>query len=471
MLPAAIGLSAYCLIVLLCFERYVKAGVPFFLLGSFAVALAPVALYISLRSPLIFPFCLYVLFLPFDSLSSLGKGGTLTKLLGIVSAGAILINVMRRGNLVPPPRAMMAWLALLALMGVSIFWSIEPSSATIAFETYASLIGLYALLSIVRVKPFEFKAILTATVVAGVISAGYDAYLYRSSQGVINAGAGAMRVIVSSGNAMIDPNALAAALVLPFAIGLYWLFNSRFWWLRALMLPALAVLLLGFAASGSRGGFIDLAAVFAYLIIRSRHRLWLGGLMLASVACALIANPGLPARFQEAQQDGGAGRSDIWHVGLYALRDHWVIGAGVGNFPAAYDQEYLHVFARYVLGWHWVAHNVPLQISTELGALGVLIFAIATGLQFTVLRRCRANSPVFELRLTLEAACIGVLVAGLSISSLTEKFVWLVFSLMSLLRSCQISSWSGLRVDAPLENPPVAPLRVTRRSLRRFTSS
>ncbi len=449
-LPVTLALGAYCLALLLCFERYVKAGVPLFLVATFAIALAPAAVYASLRWPLVFPFCLYVLFMPFDSLSSLGKAGSFTKMLGIVSAGAIFLSVLRRGNSVPAPRALAAWLALLCLMGVSILWSIEKSSATKELQVYGSLIALYALLSIVRVRKIDFNAILTCIVLAGVISGGYDAYLYRNGQDTINAGAGVSRVIVAVGNSMIDPNELAAALVLPFAICLYWLFNSRHWLLRVTMLPALTILLLGFAASGSRGGFMELAAVFAYLLVRSRHRIWLATIMVVSVVSALVANPGIPARFAQTQQDGGAGRSDVWHIGLYAFRDHWLIGAGVGNFPEAFNREYIHVFARYVLGWDWVAHNVPLTIATELGIFGLAIYALAVVTQLTVLRGFWTDTPLFELRLAIEGACIGMFVAGLSTSTLNAKFVWLAFALMPLMRSYQLTNMARERPGVSL---------------------
>jgi O-antigen ligase len=159
--------------------------------------------------------------------------------------------------------------------------------------------------------------------------------------------------------------------------------------------------------------------------------------MFLAAATTLAANPGLPARFAQAQEDGGAGRRDIWHVGLYALRDYWMTGAGVGNFTNAYDREYIHVYgAQYVLGWHWAAHNVPLMVATELGIVGFSLFVLALVAQFQVLRHLAAgNRSAFELRLTLEGAFLAIVVSGFSTSDLNAKYVWLAFSLMVLYRA------------------------------------
>ena len=424
---------AYCSIILVCFIYYMRGETSLGLIYVLLAAVSPVCLYVALRAPLVFPFCLYIVSLPFDSISSLGSGGTLSKLLGLLSAVAIVPIVLRTGIHRPLPRAVVAWLLLLALMLLSVFWAMDSTDGMSSIQMYGSLIALYVLLALVPVREFEFKTILAAIVLEGVVAAGLTAFLFR--QDMVATGAASSRYTLVVGDSSIDPNYLAGSLILPFAISLYWLFNSRSRALRVAMLPALAILLLGFAAAASREGFIELAAMFAYLIVRSRHRIWLAAMVVFSSVTALLANPALLERFQQGQRDGGAGRTDIWHIGIFALRDHWLIGAGVGNFPNAFDREYLNVYAYHLLGWHWVAHNVPLTIATELGVAGSIIFCIAVFAQLTALRKCAAEMPWFELRLALEGACIAALVAGFFASVLNTKFFWLTFSIMMIMRT------------------------------------
>ena len=434
-----LGTCAYVATVLLAATAYLRGDSKLTLVSLGIVALGPLAVYGALRSPLVFPFCAYILVLPFDSLSSLGSGGTLAKLLGAVTAAALLIRILRRGRALAPPGAVAAWLVLLVWMCITMLWALDLTDALRNFQMYAGLVALFSLLAFVRVTRKEFETVLGAIVVAGVISGGYDAYLYHSGQSLIVA-EGVSRVMIAVGDALVDPNALATALVLPTAVALYWLFNSRRLLLSLAMLPALAILVLGFAASGSRGGFIDLGVVFLYLIVRSRHRLWIAGLLAVALTTTLISNPNLPARFAQAQIDGGAGRRDIWHIGLYAFRDYWFAGAGVGNFADAFDREYINVYSKYVLGYHWAAHNVPLLIATELGVVGFAIFAVALYKQFRTLRGLARETPArFELRLVLEGAFLAIVVSGFSTSDFNAKYVWLAFSLMVLYRGMLLS--------------------------------
>ncbi|GAC1498803.1 MAG: hypothetical protein NVS2B8_03330 [Vulcanimicrobiaceae bacterium] len=452
--PFAIGSAcvAYYVAVIWCFGRYLNVNTSTSLALAFALALLPVLGFVAMHWPLVVPFCFYILILPFDSLSSLGIGGTATKALGILTGVAVLLHLWRRNNVVAPPRSLVAWVALFTLMSVSVFWSMDFADATYYLQMYGSLIALYALLSIVRVRALEFRCMLAATVVSGVLAAGINAYFYRAHVDVVDAGMGASRVVISSGDAIVDPNELAFTLLVPFAITVYWLFNARSSAIRALMLATLAIELLGFAASGSRGGFIALGALFAYLLVRSRRRLYLATLCLGSVLAALMANPELPARFAGAFRDGAAGRSDIWRIGAQAFRDHWLVGAGVGNFANAYNVEYTRVFARYVLGWNTVAHSVPLTMATELGVVGLLVYVVACWFQLTTLQGRFEGTRLFELRIALEAACAGIFVAGFSTSTFNAKFVWFGFALMSLVRSYAIAHPETVNA-----RPPVAP--------------
>ena len=431
-IPLAVLGTLGCLVVLGAFGTYVATDSLVALAIAFLVASLPIVAYVAVRWPLVLPFCVYVLAVPFDALSATGSG-TITKLLGMASAAAIALHVLRPGHFVRPPAATYAWLALLGLMCASMLWSIEQANAMIYLQTYASLVALYALLSIVRPTLVELRAVLATALVSGTLAAAYATYLFRNGKSVVDAGAGTTRVIVSAAGASIDPNELSFTFLVPFAIALYWLFEARSLWLRLAMLPLLGVLLLGFAAAGSRGGFIALAVVLGYLLVRSRHRVWIAAVLVGSVIAPLVANPSLPARFARAAQDGGAGRGDIWRVGLRAFSHHWLVGVGVGNFTDAFDREYIRVYAHYVLGWGWVAHNVPLTVATELGIVGLAVYAVAVVLQLRALRGCPVGISERELGFALEAATLGIFVAGLSTSTLNAKFVWLAFALMSLL--------------------------------------
>jgi hypothetical protein len=411
--------------------RLLASGSKYGPILSLALALAPVGVYAALRWPLIFPFCAYVLVMPFDTLVALGHFGSATKAVGLLCAAALVLRIARTRRTIPAPRALGMWLALLLWMFLTAAWALEPADSAVALAQYVALIALYAVLSVLPVAEFEWQAILGSTVAASVFAGAYGAWLFRNGQDVV---AAASRVIIRQGDNFIDPNNFAAALILPLGIALCWLFTAKSRLVRALMLPVIGVLVVGFSASGSRGGMLAALGMVAWIVFRARYRIWLAIVGAATVAVALLANPGLVARFAETQQTDAAGRTDIWRVGLLALRDHWFVGAGIGNFPDAYDTEYLNVFARYVLGWHFPAHNTFLEIGVEGGAIGFALFALALWCQVRTLRIIPKENPLYDMRLALEGAFIGLLVAAGSGTLLNQKYMWLCFMLIVLAR-------------------------------------
>jgi putative inorganic carbon (HCO3(-)) transporter len=417
-------------LALLCAHELVS-GSSLGLAACIVAALAPPALYAAIRVPLVFPFCAYIVVMPFDTLGRLGGFGTLTKLVGLLCAAALIFRLLRGRDAVPMPRAVVAWLGLLGWMLLSTLWALEPADSLPLLAQYASLLGLYAVVSMMPATEFEMNAILGSTLLASVAASAYATWMFPHGEDVLSSS----RVIIRNGDFYIDPNNFATALVLPFAIAVTWLIGAPSRVVRAAMIPALLVLAAGVAASGSRGGALAVLAMFFWLVLRSRRRLAAAGLLVLTLGATLGANPGLIARFAEAQSTDAAGRTDIWRVGLLALRDHWTIGAGIGNFANAFDREYLNVFARYVLGWHWAAHNTFLEAGVELGIVGVALLLVALFYQVLMLRIVGRDNPLFDVRVALEGALIGLLIASFSGTILNQKFTWLCFAAAAIVRA------------------------------------
>jgi hypothetical protein len=418
------GLAVLC-------ARGLAPGSSLWLTVCVVAALAPAGLYAALRLPLLFPFCAYVLVMPFDTLGRLGGFGTITKLVGLFCAAALILRLLHGRDAVSMPRAVFAWLALLGWMLFSTLWAIEPADGLPLVMQYASLIALYGVLSMMPATRFELSAVFGSTLLASVGAAAYGTWMFARGEDVLNSS----RVIIRNGDFYIDPNNFATALVLPFAIAATWLLGADSRLVRAAMIPALLLLTAGVAASGSRGGALAVLATFLWLVVRSRRRLAAAALLATSAGTALAANPGLALRFAEARTTDAAGRTDIWRIGLLALRDHWAVGAGIGNFANAFDHEYLNVFARYVLGWHWAAHNTFLETGVELGVVGVALLVVALYAQVSMLRAVGRDDPLFDLRIALEAALVGLLVASLSGTVLNQKYTWLCFAAVALVRA------------------------------------
>lgn len=411
-----------------------------FVLSLLAVA-GPLAFYAALRNPLIFPFCLFVLLVPFDNLLMLSSFGTLTKLLAIVSGAAISFWLLYRHRCVVPDRPLLMWGLFFAWILASLAWAIDPSIAYPHVVTFASLYLLYAVISFVPVSAPALRAILISVCAGATLAGVYGAYLFRHGIDVSKDG----RLLMGNGDNLIDPNQFAAALILPFALSLTFAVNSRNWWLRAFALAAILFIATGLALCGSRGGLLAIVATFIVLTLRSkRYRGILAFVGIAALGTVLAAYGNVLSRFGSATQTGGAGRTSIWEIGFAAFKHSPLIGYGYANFPLAYDKFFLLVPEHYFTNWDRAPHNVLLQTATELGVIGVALLLIAFWTQLRSLRVIASDHPLYPIRVALEASYAGALVASIFIDMLEYKYLWLLLITTVLVRNAAITQGARL---------------------------
>lgn len=411
------------------------------LLLAIGLIVAPVLVYFSLRRPIVFPFALYAAMVPFDNLLKTDAGGTATRLLAILAAFAIGLQLILRRSAIAPSRSLLLWGALIVWMGATIFWAINGDAAVGEFVRYLQLFLVLAVVSIYPVKSNDFK-ILIAAVIAGATTATiYGDYLFHNGQG-----AAIQRLVVTSGTSHIDPNHFAASLVMPLALAMMMFLRCRSLLRKGLLLAVVGILLTGFITSASRGALIAVAVTMLFFFVKSRYKIQIA---LAGIAAAFIIAPtALIARFSQVQSTGGAGRLDIWNSALIAFKGHWIVGSGIGNFPYAYDQVYLLAFHQ-SNHWHVVAHDLIAQTSVETGLVGLLVMLLAWFFQFKALNFIRPGDPMYDLRIALQAGMVGLFVSALFVDLMWYKYVWIAFSLTALARNLVIQSRTQRNVLAP----------------------
>ena len=406
------------------------------------LAAIPLMLYGAVRKPFVFPMSLYAVLVPFDNLLALDpRYGTLTKLVAICAGAAFVFLFLRTQRIISPDRVVFAWLGLLVWMALSVFWAVDPDTAVSTLVTYAELILLYVVVSIAPVTRLDFNIFGGAIVVGALASSIYAIHLFHSGIDIHNAQIGQQltsRVIVQAGEARIDPNAFAAALLFPISL-VFMLVLQKRWSLSKLALFGLLLILLGGVyVTSSRGAIVALGALMLYLIFKSRYRAQVLSFSVVGLAAVMVlTNPF--ARFGNALQTGGAGRLSIWKVGLEALKQYWFAGAGVGNFPYAYDQSFITTYERVYAQWHRVAHNTPLTLAVELGIVGLAVGLLGWYLQYRTLHFVRRYDSLYDLRVALEGGLVALFVASLFLSNFVDKYVWLGFSLMAAARSLALA--------------------------------
>jgi len=407
------------------------------------VLVLPMLLYTAVVRPFLFPLGLYVLLVPFDNLLSLDpRYGTVTKLVAICAGLALVFALVRNRRWVPPHRAVWLWLGLLVWMALSVFWALDSVEATTRLITYAELMVLYLVIAMMPLTPTDFKLFSITVILGAFVASFYAVHLFHSGINVQNATIDqqvASRVFVRVGESHIDPNAFAAALLLPIALMMTFILQRQWSVTKLALIGVLLVLLGGIYVSASRGAELAIGMMMIYLLIRGRHRAQVLLFCVVGLGTTLIlTNPF--ARFGDAMKTGGAGRLSIWKVGFEAFKNHWLVGAGVGNFPVAYDKAYIFIYQNYIAGWHRASHNVFLGLAVELGIIGLALGLIAWYQQWRMLSFITKSEPLYDLRIALESTILGLFVASLFLPSLPDKYIWLAFGFMAAARSLALNS-------------------------------
>ncbi len=442
-------------------------GVSLPAVGLLLLAAAPIGLYVAVKRPLDFPLGLYVLLIPFDNLLGTGAFGSLTKLLGMVAGAFLLLAVVRQRRLAIAGRAVVALLALTLWMVASIFWALDQGAAVQIMATYAGLMILYVVLTMVSITQAEFMRLLFVVVAGGICAAAYGIHAFYQNPSLAQAGDD-VRLVVKVGSTYIDPNHFADALIFPIAIVSMLGLRSRRVVAKLACLGMLGILVVAVLYSGSREGLTSLGVIAAYYLWRSRYRFQIGLAGAAILITATMTQSSVWQRFSTALETGGSGRTSIWAVAVEAAKHRLLQGYGIGNFQQAFDLFYLGVHQRYPFGFDSPAHNIVLHYLVEIGIVGLLLLAWFFFESFRSLRSIERTDDLYDFRVMMEAALLATIAVAMTIDLFTYKYAWLVLSMVALLRNVAAGQRSAAIRST---NAPMIPALSARFSTRALPDS
>ena len=232
-----------------------------------------------------------------------------------------------------------------------------------------------------------------------------------------------------------DANDFATFTVTAVPLGIYFLHAGRRRLLRMLTAAGLAILALAFVRTGSRGGFIALIAVAGFIVARYTGiplRWRVSATALVAVVVVATASEQYWTQMGTIMADSDYNRTDesgrlqIWQRGVGYMLEHPLLGVGPNNFPVA--EGTLSPFAtrqQYGIGVRWMAaHNSLVQVGSELGFPGLIVFVTFVASAFTALRRAgrRDGLPPGsdltrpQLAQALTGSMIGFVVGGFFLS-------------------------------------------------------
>ncbi|GAC1613829.1 MAG: hypothetical protein NVS4B5_01560 [Vulcanimicrobiaceae bacterium] len=425
-----------------------------------SVGLLPVFFYVATRWPIVFPFGLYALLVPFDPLLAfISGGGTLTKIVGIASIAALALRALLTRRVLVPPRSWLGWGAFVLLMIISLTWTISVKHTLDPLQIVISLFVLFTALAVYPISLAEFDVLRKVTIFAGVSIAAYGLYAFRPTRAPASMPGHLHyeRLTLSSGRIHMDPNHFAAFFLIPIAFVLIAFLNARSWTARFAYGGMFALMAAEVSRTGSRGGFVGVAIVMLYLGIRSRRYLASAAITVGGLLVSL-AFPTVWQRFGDKTQGANSGRNFIWSTGIRAFHDYWLTGSGFGTYPEAYDKYLLLSSQPQFQGWNRPAHNLFISIGVELGVFGLLVLVAVLFYTFRQNSNIPRTHALYSYRLAIEAMLVGLLWMSISIDVLWYKYVWLALAfnvlLANIYRPHEFRSSGSDLTQAPVERSP-----------------
>ena len=380
--------------------------------AALALVVAAIVTMVGFRWPLL-TLALFAAFIPIEEVLLIDGVGTLSRFAAILFAVTYGLPRLTQLRLGVMPRAGWAYVGWAAL---SLGWAVD---ASVAWAQLATLVQLFLIAVLVAdfvvLRPEIVRPVLWVYSVsaAGTAAAGIWSYL---TQGIADT-----RAVAIQGQ---DPAQFAAVLLPALFFGLHQVLYGR---QRMLGAAVLGLTSIGILVSGTRGAWL---AVGAVLLVFLLPRITAGRRMAVIAAILVVLGgayqiPGMAALLTEragnAISTGGAGRTDIWEIGLAVYQSAPLAGVGYANFPVAYKLDTVRSTGAVAIGLG--SHSLLIGTLVELGAVGMVLIAIF--LLPLVLRLGWGPDAM-----AIQMALASLMVSGLFLDILANrKQVWLVIGL------------------------------------------
>jgi putative inorganic carbon (HCO3(-)) transporter len=361
----------------------------------------------------------FVAVAPFEGYAK-SISGSAVKVLGVVLFAAWLLAALRRGRVRLAQPVIGCAIALLAVLLTStIMHANGPLGMGVAIR-YVSYIAAFVVLVDCMAYRLSPRRVAQVYVAASTLAAlaGLIAFFRHN---------------LRAGGPVGDPNDFAFFLLVALALTLGLRRDEP----RRRYAVAAVILLLGIVATLSRGALVGLAAMFvlaaASRLIRTRVVFGTAALVGAAVVCVLILDPtklstSLHAKGVVATQNIDE-RLVRWQTAAEMTYDHPILGLGPAGFRENFDRyiDYQPTDLSHRLD---VAHEMYLEVSSELGLLGLGAFLGIIGLgAHSAVRSARRGGPDTGLANSVWLATAGAAAAAVF---LTEQYylpLWLLAAL------------------------------------------
>ncbi|MBI3169152.1 MAG: O-antigen ligase family protein [Chloroflexi bacterium] len=413
-------------------------------------------------------------------LTDLAQGLIMLLGLAMVTRWAVYTNEIPQGWM--RPLLLVTFYCVVGL--ASVMYALKPAlAAPVAIETIKS--GIIALIIAATLKnEGSFRLALWSLLIAGIFLGtlsviqftfgtydnDYGGYAIASVQNISGA-TNDYRL----GGPVGDPNFYAQMMLVLVPIALDRLWDEKQAILRFLAGWALTVCSFTVLLTYSRGGFVSMViVVVAMLAIFHRGQL---RYLMAAMTISILLFSVLPSRFTErigtlseflpgaSQSADGVssdysirGRTSEMIVALEMFGDHPILGVGLGNYPAYY-QQYSQRLGLDLRAEARQAHSLYLEVAAETGLLGLFSFGLLLWVilrsAWRAVRALAANGlvPTANMVAAFVFGFCGHLFASLFIHSVYPRNFWLLAGIaLSAARMTEVEIGAAEKVREKVQS-------------------
>lgn len=382
-------------------------------LDQWYLVLAFILSFLLLYKP-IFGIITIIVLAPFGTFVVVDGLGTISRYLGILTLVSFSIRLLFAGNVkIIIPREIY-WFGMFILFGfVSILWANSASTVITRSFTLIQLTILYIITyNLLSSNPKNYRYIYISILIVGVSISVFSLLILVRAQGINYF----TRISVARD---IDVNHLAAFLLIPFWISFYYFKDKSKICIVPLLLISIAIII-----TQSRSALIVLMIVLLfYFILNKKSLKSILTFLLLSIFILWIVPDQYFYRFTSFISDkelilsAGGGRGYIWSFGWELFKSSPLYGTGLGNF--------IWIFRP--------PHSLFIQIISELGIIGLILFSIFLYKLFL------SHRLVNDLELYI---AISIFLMSLTVDIFYTHYFLLMLSLYSVKKKTKLSETS-----------------------------
>ncbi len=345
--------------------------------------------------------------------------GTIARAAGVVAGLICVVHTLLK-NRASVPLGLRFGVTFVVWAWLSLFWTIHVEYTLVRAFTYTQL---WLVCWAIYQHAEDAKMLLGAYVAGACVTLLSTFYAY--SKGIE---ASYLRFAAVG----FDPNDMAVNLCFAVLFATYLLAKTRSMFLRIAYLPLLLLATAAILLSGSRTGFVALAAaasISTLILYQASPRRWrpaLGGGILTGLlllyAILMLVPTQSAARIATLADEIRGGtwnfRLIIWKAGLEVLGENPVLGVGAGGFRLAVNPLVLGELAP---------HNVFLAVAVEGGVPALLMW-----IGFLTFSFYKAFQGSAADRWLWIGTSIVLLIASFSLNFEWRKTTWLIATIAAI---------------------------------------